>query len=227
MNLHIGMAWSIHCCNSRCRIFIEPLENFTTDGSHSWPLPKSSTRHSHRPSSQGCLDCRRSVSIGHLLLTICLPSSSSSSQWSPPCHLLAQCFCLPLRCRYLSCVISLIDLRHGRRRWRSRWSLAFHWDQSSQPSRRTEAKDWACAEALILEAEGAVCSCGDLLKLQWWRLLRRWLPRQRKHYSQRGVIFYPKNQCRPCFQRRLDHRKQSPKNKTFRLTRERIMERRF
>ena len=80
MNLHIGMAWRIHCCNSRCRIFIEPLKNFTTDGSHSWPLPKSSTRHSHRPSSQGCLDCRRSVSIGHLLLTICLPSSSSSSQ---------------------------------------------------------------------------------------------------------------------------------------------------
>ena len=69
----------------------------------------------------------------------------------------------------------------GRRRWWSRWSLAVHWDQSSRPIRRTEAKDCACAEALIVEVEGAVCSCGDLLKLQGWRLLKRWTPRQRKH----------------------------------------------
>ena len=26
MNLHIGMAWMIRCCRSRCRIFIEPLK---------------------------------------------------------------------------------------------------------------------------------------------------------------------------------------------------------
>ena len=181
MNLHIGMAWGIRCCSSRCRIFIEPLKNFTTDGSHSLPLPKSSTRHSHRPSSQGCSDCRRSVSIGHLLLTISSPSSRSWSQRSPPCQPLAQCFCLPSRCRHLSCVVPLIDLRHGRRRWRSRWSLAVHWDQSSRPIRRTEAKDCACAEALIVEVEGAVCSSGELLKLQGWRLLKRWTPCQRKH----------------------------------------------
>ena len=73
-------------------------------------------------------DCRRSVSIGHLLLTISSKSSRSWSQRSPPCQPLAQCFWLASRCRHLSCVVPLIDLSHGRRRWRSRWSLAVHFE---------------------------------------------------------------------------------------------------
>ena len=180
MNLHIGTAWRNRCCSSRCRIFIEPLKNFTTDGSHSWPLPKSSTRHSHRPSSQGSSDCRRSVSIGHLLLTISSPSSRSWSQRSPPCQPLAQCFCLPSRCRHLSCVVPLIDLRHGRRRWRSRWSLAVHWDRSSRPIRRTEAKD--CMRwSLDRRGRRSGLFLWWLAEVARWRLLKRWTPRQRKH----------------------------------------------
>ena len=184
MNLHIGMAWRIRCCSSRCRIFSEPLKNSQLMDHIRDRSPN------HRPSSQGSSDCGRSVSIGHLLLTISSPSSRSWSQRSPPCQPLAQCFCLPSRCRHLSCVVPLIDLRHGRRRWRSRWSLAVHWDQSSRPIRRTEAKDYACDEALILEAEGAVCSCGDLLKLQLLRLPKKDEHPARENTKASGVSFF-------------------------------------
>ena len=63
-----------------------------------------------------------------------------SQQWLPY-RPLAHCFCPLSECRHLSCVVPSNDLQSGRRKWRSRWWSAVHWDQSSRQIRRTEAED--------------------------------------------------------------------------------------
>ena len=154
MNLHIGMAWKIRCCSSRFCIFIDPIKKF-----HNWWITFVTTPQiidtSQSPTFKSGLFGLSAVSVNW--------PSTSDNLFTVISQLIAAITTLPpfgsmllstikmspsLMCGSIDC------LRHGRRRWRSRWSLAVHWDQSSRPIRRTEAKDCACAEALILEVEG-------------------------------------------------------------------------
>ena len=135
------MDWGIRRSFNRYHFSGKSLVVFTTGGSHSWQLPKSLTRQSHRSSRRGSFGCQRSALSGHLLVTNASTSFHRWSQRSPPCQPSAQCFCPPSERRHLSCAVPSNDQRHGRRRWRSRWWSAVHWGQSSRPIRRTEAVD--------------------------------------------------------------------------------------
>ena len=167
------MDWWIRRSFNWCHFSGEPLVVFTTSGSHLWSLPGSSTRQSHQPSRRDNLDCQRSVSYDHQLLTNSSPSFRRWLHRSPPfAHL------------RLNAIVYHQDvtISHMCFHWLT-WDMAeeggdlvgnqqfFEINSLGRFDERWLRIAWAYT--LIVEVESAVCSDGGLLKLNEWRLLKK------------------------------------------------------